>query len=145
MFLLVLRHIEAKHGGLVVEEEVSQRLRQLGLTCTSRAKEEERTHGLSFLVQTRTALEDSVENTLDGVVLTYDALVQDLLGVAKLLALLALDVTHRNTRHLSHNVADGILLQFLHLGIFFLLFCQIGHLVGNLHRRHSAVEQVESG
>ena len=51
VLFLVLRHVETQHGCLVVEEEIGQRLGQLCLTCTRRAEEEERAHGLTFLVQ----------------------------------------------------------------------------------------------
>ncbi len=37
----VLRHIDADHGGFIVEEEVSQSLGQLCLTNARRAQEEE--------------------------------------------------------------------------------------------------------
>ena len=144
VLFLILRHVEAQHGGLVVEEEVCQRLSQLGLTSTGRAKEEERAHRLTLLVQSRTTLKDGIEDALDGVVLTHNSLMENLFGVAELLALLRLNVTHWDTSHLCNDIANGVLLQLLLLDIFFLLFCQVGHLVGNLHRRHSTVEQVES-
>ena len=64
--------------------------------------------------------------------LTYDALVQDLLGVAQLLALLALDVTHRYAGHLSHNVTDGVLLQLFLDGGLNTVFGEGGHLVVDL-------------
>jgi hypothetical protein len=42
VLLGVLAHVDAHHGALVVEEEVGQRLRQLGLADTGRPEEEER-------------------------------------------------------------------------------------------------------
>ena len=88
MFFLIFRHVEAQHGGLVIKKEVCQRLSQLGLTSTGRTKEEERTHRLPLLVQSRTTLEDGIEDALDSVVLTHNALMENLFGVAELLALL---------------------------------------------------------
>ena len=75
--------------------------------------------------------------------LADDALMQNLLGVAQLLALLALDVTHRYAGHLGHNVAYGILLQLLGNGDSSAFFCKGGHFVVDLCRCHGAVEQVE--
>ena len=51
VLFFIFRHIETQHGGLVVEEELSQRLGQLGLTRTRGAEEEERAYRLPFLVQ----------------------------------------------------------------------------------------------
>ena len=144
VLLFVLRHVETKHGRLVIEEEVGQRFCQLGLTCSSRTKEEERTHGLSFLVQARAAFEDGVEDALDGMILTHHTLVQYLFGVAQFLALLALDVTHRNASHLGHHIAHGVLLQLHLLLLVLLVLVKSSHLSGYLNRRHSAIEQIES-
>ena len=88
VFFLIFRHVEAQHGGLVIKKEVCQRLSQLGLTSTSRAEEEERAHWLSLLAQTRASLVNGIEDALDGVVLTHNALMENLFGVAELLALL---------------------------------------------------------
>ena len=71
VLLLELRHIESQQRTLVAEEELRQGFRELRLTGTRRTEEEERTHRLTFLVQTRTSLEHSVQHFLNRMVLSY--------------------------------------------------------------------------
>ena len=53
VLLFELTHIETQQRRLIAKEESGQTLRQLCLTGTRRAKEEERAHRLSLFVQTR--------------------------------------------------------------------------------------------
>ena len=46
-------------------------------------------------------------------VLTHDAIVQDLLGIGQFLAFLRLDITHRDAGHLGHDVAHSFLVELV--------------------------------
>ena len=51
MLLAVLAHIEGDHGGLVVEQELGERLGQLGLADAGGPGEDERTGGTLRILQ----------------------------------------------------------------------------------------------
>ena len=124
MLFLEFRHIETDQCTLVAEKERSQGLCQLGLTSTSRAKEEERTHGLSLLAQTRTGLVDGIEHLLHGMILPNHALFQGLFSTHQTVALLGLHLTERYTGLLSHYGTQVVALQ-----VGTLLSAQLGQLI----------------
>ena len=53
VLLRVLGHVEAHHGALVIEQDLRQRARGLGLANTSRAKENEAPDGPIGILQSR--------------------------------------------------------------------------------------------
>ncbi len=53
--LLILRHVDANHGPLVVEQELRQRSRQLGLADTRRSQEDEASQRPVRVLQARPA------------------------------------------------------------------------------------------
>ena len=67
--LLVLAHVDADHRGLVVEEELGQRLRQLGFSDAGRAEEDERADGSARLLQPGPPAPHGVGDRLDGLLL----------------------------------------------------------------------------
>ena len=95
MLLLILRHVDAGHHRLVVEEVFSQRLGQLGLAHARRAHEDERGDGALGILQACTAAAYGVADGADGLVLADDTLVQLLLQVQQFLTLAL------------HHAADG--------------------------------------
>jgi hypothetical protein len=70
-----LRHVELDQRVLVAEEELGQRLGQLGLTDAGRAGEDERTAGTLRVLQTGTGTPDGLRDRLDRLRLADDALV----------------------------------------------------------------------
>ena len=87
MLLHVLAHVEAHHRPLVVEQELRQRTRQLGLPDARRTEEHERPDGPVRVGQARPAATDGVRHRGHGFVLTDDAFVQHLLHPHQLLDL----------------------------------------------------------
>jgi hypothetical protein len=75
VLLAVLRHIEGDQRVLVVEEELGERLGQLGLTDTGRASEDERTGWTLRVLQTGTRAADGLGENRDGLLLTDNTLV----------------------------------------------------------------------
>ena len=79
MLLAVLRHIDADHGFFVVEEEVRQRLGQLGLADAGGAEEEERACRPVLVGDTSTSAAHRVGDGLHGFVLADHAATQNFL------------------------------------------------------------------
>ena len=76
VLLRELGHIQLDESVLVAEEELGEGLGQLGLTHTGRTGEDERATGTVRILQTRARTTDRLGESLDGLVLADDALVQ---------------------------------------------------------------------
>ena len=87
VLLHVLRHVDAHHRVLRVEEELRQRARQLGLADAGRAHEEEGADRAVGVLQPGARAADRVGDGADRLVLADDAVVQALLHVDELLDL----------------------------------------------------------
>ena len=105
VLLLEFGHVEADEGRLVAEEEGGQGLRQFRLTGSRGTQEEEGAHGLAFLVEARTRLEDRVQHFLHGVVLSDDALLQHIFGAEQAVAFFGLYLAQGDAGLFGH---DGI-------------------------------------
>ena len=86
--LAVLAHVDAHHGLLVVEQELGERLRELGLADAGRAEEQERTGRPVGVGDAGARAAHRIRHRLDGRLLPDEALaelgleVQQLLGLA---------------------------------------------------------------
>ena len=89
--LLVLAHVDADHGLLGVEERRGQRLGELGLADARRAEEDERADRPAGVLDAGAGADDGVGHEADGLVLTDDPLVEDLVEAQQLLALALLE------------------------------------------------------
>ena len=87
MPLLVLGHVEADEGAIVVEHELGEGPRELRLPHPRRPEEDERADRAVRVLQSRARAPKRVGHRLDGLVLPYDALVEPLLHVDELLDL----------------------------------------------------------
>ena len=74
--LLVFTHIDPRDHVLVIEQELRQRLRQLGLADACRTHEEERADGPVLVREARPAAAHRVRDGLDGRILPDHTLVQ---------------------------------------------------------------------
>ena len=83
----VLRHVDAHHGALVVEEEVGERLRELRLAHTRRAEEQERTGRTIGVGDAGARTAHGVTDSLDRGLLTDEALAEEVLHAQQLLGL----------------------------------------------------------
>ena len=81
VLLGVLGHVELDQRVLAAEEELGERLGELGLTDTGGAGEDERATGTARVLQAGTRAADRLRERLDGVVHADDALVQLVLHV----------------------------------------------------------------
>ena len=81
VLLLVLRHVDAHHRLLVVEQELGERARQLGLADAGRTEEEEAAERTVGILQSGARAADGIRDRVDRLVLADDALVQPLLHV----------------------------------------------------------------
>ena len=81
--LLVLAHVEPHHRVLVVEHELGERARELGLAHAGRAEEDEAADRPVRILQAGARAAERVRDRLDRLVLADDALVQPLLHLQR--------------------------------------------------------------
>src|SRR5256712_2918442 len=106
VLLHVLAHVEPHHRLLVVEEELRQRPRQLGLSHARRAGEEETADGPIRILQPAAGPADRVGDGTHRLLLTHHALPQPLLHVEELLHLRLQQLGDGNPRPLGDDVRD---------------------------------------
>ena len=87
MPLAELAHVEADHGGLVVEQRRRERLGELGLADAGRSEEEERADGPVRVAHAGAVAAHRLRDGGDGVVLPDHAIVQLVLEGGETLAL----------------------------------------------------------
>src|SRR5207247_6516600 len=99
---LVLRHVEPHHRPVVVEHELRERARQLGLADTGRTEEDERADGTVRVLATGARPSQSAPDGLDSFLLADDTLVQTLFHVDELLGLALEQSVDANAGPASH-------------------------------------------
>ena len=110
-----LTHIDLDEVIIRTEEEVSQRLRQLSLTHTGRAGEDEGTGRTAWILQACTGAADGAGDGLDRLVLANDALVQLLFHVEQAGRFLLRQLQHGDAGPVRQDLSDLVL---AHLGDF---------------------------
>ena len=113
VLLLVLRHVDAHHGVLVVEEEVGERPGQLRLADSRGAEEQERADGPVRVGEAGPRPPDRVRDRAHGVVLADHALVQHVLEADELLHLALHEARHRDAGPLGDDLGDVLLVDLL--------------------------------
>ncbi len=127
VLLLVLGHVDADHGALVVEERLGQRPGQLGLADAGGPEEDEAADGPVGILQAGAGPHDRLGHRLDRLVLADDAPVQGLLEMQQLLHLALEQLAHRDAGPAADDLGDVFLVHFLFqqpragLGLFELL------------------------
>ena len=111
MLLAVLRHVELDQAVLVAEEELGERLGQLGLTDTGRAGEDERATGAARVLQAGAGAPDGLGERLDGVVHADDPLVQLVLHVEQAAGLLLGQLEHGDAGRGGEHLGDQLLVD----------------------------------
>ena len=111
--LLVLAHVDTRHHLVVVEQELGQRLGQLGLADARRTEEDERTDRLAGIVQPGARTAHGVGNGRDGLLLPDDALVEFVLHVEQFLALRGQHARHGNARPARHHLGNVLRVDLL--------------------------------
>src|SRR5690606_18566096 len=104
VLLAELAHVERDQGALVVEEELRQRLGQLGLSDAGGAREDERAAGALRVLQAGTLATDRAGERRDGLLLPDDALVQRLLHEDESAGLLLGELEHRDAGRLGEHL-----------------------------------------
>ena len=106
--LHVLRHVEAHHRVLVVEELLRERLRELRLADARRPEEKERAHRPVAVLDSGAGPEHRVRNRVDRLVLADHALVQHLAEAHQLLAFALHELRHRNAAPARDDLGDFV-------------------------------------
>src|SRR5699024_2665825 len=96
VLLRVLRHIEADEGVLIAEEELGQRLGQLGLAYAGGSGEDELTGRPLRILETSAGAADRPRDRRDRVDLAEDALVQLDFHTQQTRGILPSDLAHGN-------------------------------------------------
>ena len=113
MLLHVLRHVEADQRRLIAEEELGERLGELGLPDARRAEEDERTGRPLRVFQAGTGAADRLGDRLDGVFLTDDPLVQLVFHSQELCGLLFGQLVDRDTGPQREDLGDRFFVDFV--------------------------------
>ena len=111
MLLGVLAHVERDQRVLVAEQELRERLGQLGLTDAGRAGEDERATGTLRVLEPGTRTPDRLRQRLDRLLLADDALVQLVLHVEQPLALLLGQLEDRDAGGGGQDLGDELLVD----------------------------------
>src|SRR6185503_13125402 len=145
VLLLVLRHVDADHRLLVVEEELGEGARQLGLADAGGAEEDEAAERTVGILQPRARAPDRVGDGRDRFFLADDALVQPLFHLDQLLDLPLHQAADGDAGPAADDFGDVFLvdlllqhpLSLLQIGQLGLLFLDLA-----LQLRHAAVLQL---
>ena len=111
MLLHVLGHVDADHRPLVVEEELGEGPRQLGLAHAGGAEEEEGADGAVGVGEARPRPPHRIGHRHDGLALADHALREALLHLHELLHLGLEEARHRDARPLGHRLGDVLLVH----------------------------------
>ena len=113
MLLHVLGHVERDQRRVVTEEELGERLGELGLADAGGAEEDERTRRPLRVLETGTGAADRLRHRGDGALLADDALVEVLLHLEQTLGLLLGELVHRDTGPQRQHLGDGFLVDLV--------------------------------
>ena len=106
--LHVLAHVDARHRVLVVEEELGEGARELGLPDAGRTQEDERADGTARVLEAGARPTDRIGHGRDGLVLADDALVQAFLHADELRLLALHEPRHRDAGPAGHDARDVV-------------------------------------
>ena len=113
MLLHVLGHVEGDQGVLVAEEELGERLGQLGLPDAGGAEEDERAARALRVLEAGPGAADRLADGLDGVLLADDPLVELVLHAEELGGLLLGELEHRDAGPDREDLGDGLLVDLV--------------------------------
>ncbi len=108
-----LAHVDLDERVVVAEQEVGQRLGQLGLADTGRAGEDERAGRALGVLQAGAGTPDGLADGLDGVLLADDPLVQLIFHAQQARGLGLGQLVHRDAGPVAQHLGD---LLVVHLG-----------------------------
>jgi hypothetical protein len=111
VLLAVLGHVERDQRVLVVEQELGERLGELGLADTRGAGEDERARGALRVLEARALAADGLRERGDRLVLADDPLVQGLLHEPQAAGLLLGELEHRDAGRLGEHLGDESLVD----------------------------------
>ena len=113
VLLHVLAHVEHDQRRVVAEQELGERLGQLGLADAGRAEEDERAAGPLRVLETGPGAADRLGHGGDGALLADDPLVQLVLHVDELLGLLLGELVDRDAGPQAEHLGDGFLVDLV--------------------------------
>ena len=111
VLLAELRHVERDERGLVVEQELRERLGELGLSDTGGAGEDERAVRALRVLEAGALTTDRLREGGDRLFLADDALVQRLLHEDETARLLLGELEHRDAGGLGEHLGDQSLVD----------------------------------
>src|SRR4051812_13594894 len=114
VLLGVLGHVQLDQRVLAAEEELGERLGELGLADAGGAGEDERATGAARVLQAGTGAANGLGQRLDGVVHADDPLVQLVLHVEQPAGLLLGQLEHRDAGARSQDLGDELLVDLGH-------------------------------
>src|ERR1700694_1742820 len=109
-----LAHVDLDERVVVAEQEVGQRLGQLGLTDTGRAGEDERARRALRILQAGAGTPNRLRNRLDGVLLADDPLVDLVLHAQQPSGFLLGQLEHRDAGPVAQHLCDLLVVDLGH-------------------------------
>ena len=113
VLLHVLGHVEADQALLVAEQELGERLGQLGLPDAGGAEEDERAAGALRVLEAGAGAADGLGDRLDGLLLADDPLVELVLHAEELLGLLLGELVDGDAGPDREDLGDGLLVDLV--------------------------------
>src|SRR5215467_1236325 len=113
MSLHILAHVNAYHILVSIEQGLGQRLGKLSLPHTGRPQEDERTNRPAWIFDASTGTNDRIGHQMHGLVLAYDALMQNLVKTQELVTLPLNQARHRNASPARDDLGNFILRDLL--------------------------------
>ena len=112
-FLHVLRHIDANHGLLIIEQAFCQRFCKFSLTNAGRSEEQEAADRLLGISEPCTAAADRARYRRNGLVLSNHTLVQTILKIDELLHFALHHLRDRDARPRRNHLGDLVFSDLL--------------------------------
>ncbi len=113
MLFHVLGHVELDQRVLVVKEELGQRLGEFGLTDTGRTEEDERSRRALRVFEARSRATNRATQSLDGLFLSHDALVEFFFHTKQLRRLFLGEAIDGNTGPVRQDFGDGLFIDYV--------------------------------
>src|SRR5438552_2930461 len=113
MFLLILGHVNADHGALVVEQKLRQSTSQLGLSNAGRSQENEAPNGTVRVFEARSRTNHGFRDRLNSLILSHHALMQLITQMQQFLQLALEKTNYWNAGPTTDHFGDVLFVNLL--------------------------------
>ena len=112
MLFLIFTHIDTRHHGLIIEEELGKSLGKFRLSNTGSTEEDKRTNRAFWILQTGTATAYSISDSFDSFVLPNHTLVEFIFQMQQFVFFTLQHLADRNTCPAGYNICNILSVYF---------------------------------